>query len=53
MSDKPILFNSGMVWAILEGRKTVTRRVVKGRVPLERPSAVRMGCITLGLGDRV
>jgi hypothetical protein len=30
MSEKPILFNTSMVQAILEDRKTVTRRLVKG-----------------------
>lgn len=45
---KPILFNTEMVQAILEGRKTVTRRIIKG-LPQD---AKRIGWLTDSGNDK-
>lgn len=50
---KPILFNTEMVRAILDGRKTVTRRVVKDDFKTVYTTACAAGKWCEGYGDKI
>ena len=53
MNEKPILFNTEMVGAILEGRKTQTRRIVKENISCCRMSGSDIAENIMFVGKRL
>ena len=53
MKEHPILFSGGMVKAILEGRKTQTRRVMKEQDQANWPWPILSHCPYGAVGDRL